>query len=93
MSTRPRHVVFAHPENGYPHDREMGAEHLTVGAVYTVESAHMEAWHTTYRLSEVPGKAFNSVLFETYTNAERMEDVESGHPMGDGRATCLDEGD
>lgn len=91
MSVHPIRVVFSRPNNGYTHDRAMAAEHLTVGAVYTVERADEEAWHTSYRLAEVPDVVFNSVLFEPYTNGDREEDTEAVVSRRDAEADFYNE--
>lgn len=48
---------------GYTHHQEHAAKHLTVGAIYTIEKTDIGAWHTDVYLREVPGEAFNSVMF------------------------------
>lgn len=57
-------VIFANPTYGYPHDQEKAKQHLAVGQVYTVHHTEVSASHTDVYLAEVPGIAFNSVLFE-----------------------------
>ena len=57
-------VIFAYPDSGYPHHQKTAAEHLELGRVYTVERIDVGGFHTDVFLAEVPGVAFNSVLFE-----------------------------
>lgn len=40
------------------------ANMLTVGQVYNVTGVDVQSWHTEVYLAEIPGVAFNSVLFE-----------------------------
>lgn len=57
-------VVFAHPDWGYPYHQEVAAKHLKLGEKYTVDKTDPGDWSTRVYLREVPGVAFNSVLFE-----------------------------
>jgi hypothetical protein len=57
-------VIFAHPGNGYKHDQEQAAEYLKVGEVYTVSRTEVGGFHTEVYLEEVPGRGFNSVMFD-----------------------------
>ncbi len=57
-------VVFKHPNAGYERDQRVAREHLKLGASYTIESTEVGNWHTDVYLVEVPGVAFNSVLFD-----------------------------
>lgn len=40
------------------------ADKLTPGEIYTVTDVDIHSWHTEIYLAEIPGVAFNSVLFE-----------------------------
>lgn len=57
-------VVFANPLDGYPHDQDMAAKHLTVGETYTVDHTDVRDWYTNVFLVEVPKVVFNSVMFD-----------------------------
>lgn len=57
-------IQFAHPFAGYPTDQALAAQHLTQGEVYTVARTNVRRSDTSVYLQEVPGVAFNSVLFE-----------------------------
>lgn len=57
-------VVFYHPANGYTHHQETAAKHLEVGQEYTVDYTDVGGYHTDVFLIEVPGVAFNSVMFD-----------------------------
>ena len=57
-------VIFANPTYGYPHDQENAKQHLTADKVYTVDHTDVFDSSTDVYLVEVPGVAFNSVLFE-----------------------------
>lgn len=57
-------VVFAHPDSGMAGDIQRAQKHLTVGAVYTVESLTIGGWCSELTLKEVPGVKFNTVQFE-----------------------------
>lgn len=51
-------------QHGLDHDRRYANEHLQQGEVYTVDRTVVHSWSTDVYLQEVPGKCFNSVLFE-----------------------------
>ncbi len=57
-------VRFSYPKNGLPVERVEASKLLTVGAVYTVASMHVDNWYTDVELKEVPGVRFNSVFFK-----------------------------
>ena len=57
-------VKFAHPDNGYQYHKDIAAKHLKVGEVYTIKITDVGSCHTDVYLKEVPGVAFNSVMFE-----------------------------
>jgi len=57
-------VIFSNPDSGYPDQVALAAEHLTIGATYTVERTEVFDWHTNVYLQEVPDVGFNSCLFE-----------------------------
>ena len=61
-----KRVTFSHPENGWPEDRELAAQFLIAGNVYTVFKEEIFDWVTYYQLEEFleRGAKFNSVLFE-----------------------------
>lgn len=63
---RGRRVRYAHPDNGYPANREMAARFLTLGEVYVIERADIGSASTRLLLAGVDthGHGFNSVLFE-----------------------------
>ncbi len=56
-------VVYAYPENGYLWDQEQGKKYLTPQETYIIEKIAVHDWRTEVWLKEVPGVAFNSVLF------------------------------
>ena len=57
-------VRYAHPENGYPIDREKAAGRLHIGKTYTLMRTVVHSWSTDFYLREFPGVNFNSVLFD-----------------------------
>lgn len=57
-------VVFSNPESGYQHHQNTAKEYLKVGKTYTINKTEVSNYHTDVYLEEVPGVAFNSVLFE-----------------------------
>ena len=57
-------VIFNSPTAGYTHHQETAAKHLTVDETYTVEKTKVSGWHTDVYLQEIPGVAFNSVMFK-----------------------------
>jgi hypothetical protein len=57
-------VVFANPNNGNYHSQETARTYLEPGKVYTVARCDVEDWFTDVFLEEVPGIAFNSVMFD-----------------------------
>ena len=56
-------VVFT-GRGGYGYQQSEAREHLTVGAIYTVEHTEVHSWSTDVYLYEVPGIRFNSVMFD-----------------------------
>lgn len=56
-------VVFAHPENGTPDDREHAKAHLNIGQAYIVRDTVVLPFETWLKFFGVPGQQFNSVLF------------------------------
>lgn len=57
-------VIFNHPESGYNHHIETAKKHLEVGKEYTIDHTDVGDWHTGVYLKEIPGVAFNSVMFD-----------------------------
>lgn len=57
-------VVFANPGSGYEPEQELAKKHLKVGATYTVARTEVGSFHTKVFLEEIPGIAFNSVMFD-----------------------------
>lgn len=43
---------------------KLNAHLLTVGEIYTLACIDVHSWHSEVYLKEIPGKTFNSVLFE-----------------------------
>ncbi len=64
-----REVIFCHPTNGWPHDQQLAAKHLTVGTVYQVEAVEVGSSHTYLYLPEFPDVKFNSVLFSEWRDS------------------------
>lgn len=58
--TKVRYACFL---AGFPHDQQLAEQHLTRRAIYTVARADVHDYYTDVYLLEVPGVAFNSVLF------------------------------
>ncbi len=58
-----RRVRYAHPDYGYPGEKEHAAGHLTPGEVYTIAWADIGQSRTDLNLRGVAGR-FNSVFFE-----------------------------
>jgi hypothetical protein len=56
-------VVFANPDAGYLDDQKRAKKHLTEGAIYTVENVVVDRYSSVVFLTEIPGVAFNTVLF------------------------------
>ncbi len=56
-------VVFEPPKNGYSHEQELARKHLEIGGTYTVERVAAGDSSSEVFLCEVPGIAFNTVLF------------------------------
>ena len=56
-------VRFAFPNAGYPHHQADAREYLNEGEEYTVERTEVSSYHTDVYLGEIPGVAFNSVMF------------------------------
>ena len=66
-------VKLEHPNAGYEYQQETAREHLKVGEVYTVDHTVVGSCHTTVYLQEVPGVAFNSVLFDDVDEVDRLD--------------------
>lgn len=60
-------IVFSNPDAGYKPHQTTAKEHLESGGIYTVEKTLVSNWHTDVYVKELPGIAFNSVLFEDMT--------------------------
>lgn len=56
-------VRWAFHEAGYPNDQVHAAKHLKFSNTYTVDETVIHTWSTDVYLKEVPGVAFNSVIF------------------------------
>lgn len=56
-------VIFCNPKSGHSGEGKSAKEYLKVGKEYTVSFIDMDASQTYINLKEVPGKMFNSVLF------------------------------
>ena len=57
-------VIFSNPDAGYEKHQELAKRYLRVMVKYTVERTEVGRWHTNVYLEEVPGVAFNSVMFD-----------------------------
>lgn len=64
-------VIFNHPNAGYQHHIDTAKEHLNVGKEYTIDHTDVGDWHTDVYLKEIPGIAFNSVMFDTVWKLKR----------------------
>lgn len=50
--------------NGYEGDRVHANKFLSVDGIYTVDNVEVGDWSSVVLLAEVPGKRFNTVMFE-----------------------------
>lgn len=50
-------------KGGYDYQKEEYGKVLKVGETYTIEESDIGSWSSVFYLEEVPGKAFNTVLF------------------------------
>lgn len=57
-------VEYAHPDNGWPHQKEETQKLLTVGKIYTLDRTRVGNSSTKFILDEFPGREFNSVMFK-----------------------------
>jgi hypothetical protein len=57
-------VIYKYPNWGYKCDQEKAKELLDLEREYTIEKISVGNYYTSVYLKEVPGVAFNSVLFE-----------------------------
>jgi hypothetical protein len=57
-------IVFKYPNNGHPDDRDRVMLALQVGQTYTVQKTSVGDWSSSVTLTEVPGVAFNTVMFD-----------------------------
>jgi hypothetical protein len=65
MSGFPIAARFAHPDWGYPADQKLAAEHhLEPGKVYLLSCLVVGRSSSEVYLWDLPGVAFNTVLFE-----------------------------
>lgn len=69
-------VIFSFPGSGYEYHQETAKEHLVLNETYTVDYTEVHSWFTEVYLKEVPGVAFNSVLF-----ASDEKNIEKGSEM------------
>ena len=51
-------------QGGFGSDRLFASTYLCVGQEYTVESVNVSNWSSAVILKEIPGKSFNTVMFE-----------------------------
>lgn len=51
-------------ENGYEGDRVYAREYMSKGAVLTVKYIDVGNWASLVSFEEIPGKEFNTVMFE-----------------------------
>lgn len=56
-------VIYMHPTYGYISDQDQCRKHLVLEAPYTIERISIGRSHTNVYLQEIPGVAFNSVMF------------------------------
>jgi hypothetical protein len=63
-SPRGAAVIFRHPDAGYQPNIEEAAKYLKIGHEYHVAYTDVSSSITYVGLVEVPGKSFNSVMFE-----------------------------
>lgn len=49
---------------GLASDRLFASTYLRIGQEYTVESVNAGNWSSAVILKEIPGKSFNTVMFE-----------------------------
>lgn len=49
---------------GLASDKLFASTYLCVGQEYTVESVNVGNWSSAVILKEIPGKSFNTVMFE-----------------------------
>lgn len=59
-------VIFQPGNNGYESQNKDAREVLELEKVYTVDHVQVESWISYVQLVEVPGKVFNTVLFNDY---------------------------
>ena len=59
-------IRYQYEEFGYPHDRELCKQHLTLGEVYTVEKTSVRSDSSRVWLQEIPNIAFNTANFEDF---------------------------
>ncbi len=72
----PLHARFAHPDAGWKDQGRLAAEHLTLGEVYTVRTLEVGQSSSVLTLYEVPGHAFNTVLFDAAPAPDFEDDDE-----------------
>jgi hypothetical protein len=71
------HARFAHPDAGWPAEREAAREVFTDGELLTIQDLHVGRSQTTVTFYEHPG-AWNHVHFDSVSDEELLEDENPG---------------
>lgn len=59
-------VVFAFSDNGYEGEGKEAVSFIRIGEAYTIKNMFTERSSSRVELEEVPGRQFNTVLFENW---------------------------
>jgi predicted RNase H-like nuclease (RuvC/YqgF family) len=63
-------VRYSLPFNGWDNDQLMARKELVLGEIYTIQKIEVGEYQSRVYLVEKPGKAFNTVLFESIIHDE-----------------------
>jgi hypothetical protein len=72
--SKPGVVVYYLGENGYDGDREYANQYMRKGLAFTVKTISIGTWRTDVEFEEIPGKWFNSVMFEEVKKVKYTDD-------------------
>lgn len=57
-------------EGGYESDRTYANQYIDVGSILTIKHIEIGGWTTYVTFEEIPGRSFNSVMFEDVNGTE-----------------------
>lgn len=76
-------VVYANTNNGYTTCQNQANKFLTPNEVYTVNYTIISSWSSLVHLVEVPGEAFNTVLFADFVDTPADDNIQEDASLND----------